>query len=121
MKSYLLILPVATLVAYSQIVVKLRVGSGLPGEDTSTIMGRILLYLADPIIISAYAAALLASFAWLFVVTKLPLATAFPIYIGVTFGMVSLGGWFFLSEAMNPAKIIAILLIFSGIAVGVRG
>ncbi len=73
----------------------------------------------DPVILSAYAAALVASFAWLFVVTKLPLNVAFPVYIGVTFAMVLLGGWFFLSEALTTTKLVAVLLIFSGIVLGV--
>lgn len=121
MKTYLLILPVAVLVAYSQIIVKWRVSTGLAGaSNTAGTLGRLFLYLADPIILSAYAAAFVASFAWLFVVTKLPLATAFPVYIGVTFGMVLLGGWFFLEETMTATKFLAILLIFSGIAIGVK-
>lgn len=122
MKFYLLILPVSFLVAYSQIIVKWRVNSNLGGNaQINGITEYLLFYLKDPVVISAYGAALLASFAWLFIVTKLPLAIAFPIYIGITFGMVLLGGWFFLSEPMTMAKILAIALIFSGIAIGVRG
>lgn len=121
MKTYLFILPIAVLVTYSQIIVKWRVNSS-PFKETQAagVIMHILSYLADPIILSAYAAALLASFAWLFVVTKLPLATAFPIYIGTTFIMVLLGGWVFLAETMTITKIMAILLIFAGIAIGVR-
>ena len=121
MKSYLLILPVALLVAYSQIVVKWRANSGNLGSTATTGMDRVLMFMADPVILSAYASALLASFAWLFVVTKLPLTIAFPVYIGVTFGMVLFGGWFFLAEAMTVTRGIAVLLIFSGIVIGIRG
>ena len=80
---------------------------------------RIIKFLSDPAIISAYGAALIGSFAWLYVVTKLPLTIAFPVYIGVTFAMVLLGGWFFLGETLSSTKIIAILLIFGGIILGV--
>lgn len=80
---------------------------------------RIMKFLSDPAIISAYGAALIGSFAWLYVVTKLPLTIAFPIYIGVTFALVLLGGWFFLGEALSSTKVIAILLIFAGIVLGV--
>jgi multidrug transporter EmrE-like cation transporter len=79
----------------------------------------LVKFVTDPVIISAYAAALIASFAWLFVITKLPLTVAFPVYIGVTFAMVLLGGWFFLSETLTATKLIAVLLIFSGIVLGV--
>ncbi len=76
-------------------------------------------FFADPVIVSAYAAALFASFAWLYVITKLPLTVAFPVYIGVTFAMVLFGGWHFLSEPMSVTKIVAILLILSGIVLGI--
>lgn len=122
MRTYLLIFPVALLVAYSQVVVKWRTAENVlaVGRDAG-VLAQLLNFFSDPIILSAYAAALLGSFAWLFVVTKLPLTVAFPAYIGITFCMVLFGGWFFLSETLPPTKILAVLLIFSGIALGMRG
>lgn len=87
--------------------------------EGSTFSQHLFKFLTDPVILSAYAAALIASFAWLFVVTRLPLTVAFPVYIGVTFAMVLFGGWYFLAETMNPTKIVAILLIMCGIALGI--
>lgn len=122
MKNYLLILPVALLVTYSQIIVKWRtIGSTFNSVKNEGIFSYLLKFLLDPIILSAYATALIASFAWLFIVTKLPLTTAFPIYIGATFCMVLVGGWFFLAEAISPIKVLSILLIFSGIVLGLKG
>lgn len=119
MTNYLLILPAAFLVAYSQIVVKLR--SSLTGSDIdTTVAARLLSFLSDPWVITAYASTLIASFAWLFIITKLPLTTAFPIYIGVTFLMVLIGGWMFLAEAITATKVLAALLILAGVAIGVR-
>lgn len=118
MKNYLLILPIAVLVTYSQIIVKWRAGA----KDqlaTSSFSQHLATFMTDPVILSAYGAALVASFAWLFVVTKLPLTVAFPVYIGVTFAMVLLGGWFFLSETLTATKLVAVLLIFGGIVLGV--
>lgn len=118
MKNYLLILPIAVLVTYSQIIVKWRAGA----KDqlaASSFSQHLVTFMTDPVILSAYAAALVASFAWLFVVTKLPLTVAFPVYIGVTFAMVLLGGWFFLSETLTATKLVAVLLIFGGIVLGV--
>src|SRR5690606_18030176 len=119
MYSYLLILPIAFLVAYSQLIVKLRSVSKVATSNTDTIH-RLLSFVSDPWIVSAYGSALIASFAWLFVVTKLPLTTAFPIYIGVTFLMVLVGGWVFLAEAITITKVAAALLILAGVALGVR-
>ena len=118
MKTYLLILPIALLVTYSQLIVKWR-SSTVGHQATQDFSKQLFKFLSDPVILSAYVAALLASFAWLYVVTKLPLTVAFPVYIGVTFAMVLLGGWFFLSEALTATKLIAVLLIFGGIVLGV--
>lgn len=116
MITYLLIFPVATLVAYSQLMVKWRAAS-TPVQASVT--GKLAVMLADPMILSAYAAALAASIAWLFVVTKLPLTVAFPVYIGVTFVMVATGGSLLLGEPMPLSKLVAIAMILAGIAIGV--
>jgi multidrug transporter EmrE-like cation transporter len=116
-KTYLLILPIAALVAFSQLIVKWR--SRSLGDMTSDgLGGHLTRFLTDPIIISAYAAALFASFAWLYVVTKLPLTVAFPVYIGITFAMVLMGGWAFLGENLSATKLLAVALIMGGIIVG---
>jgi multidrug transporter EmrE-like cation transporter len=118
-KDYLLIFPIALLVTFSQLIVKWR------SNTTESVVGltfsqQFVKFMADPIILLAYVAALVASFAWLYVVTRLPLTVAFPVYIGVTFAMVLLGGWYFLAEAMNSTKVVAVLLILCGIALGLR-
>lgn len=118
MKAYLLILPVALLVVYSQLVMKWRAGVVEPPADAG-LLRQLFAYLSDPLIVSAYVSALLGSFAWLYVVTRLSLTVAFPVYIGITFAMVMLGGWYFLGESMSSAKLLAVLLIFAGVLIGV--
>lgn len=119
LNNYLLIIPIASLVTFSQLIVKWR------SNTSESVLGltfsqHLVRFLTDPVILSAYAAALVASFAWLFVVTRLPLTVAFPVYIGVTFAMVLTGGWYFLDEAMSATKLFAILLILCGVALGIR-
>lgn len=117
MLVYLTIVPVALLVAYSQLMVKYRATSIAMDPGASWIRS-VLRYLTDPWIASAYAAALIASFAWLFVVTRMPLTIAFPAYIGLTFILVALGGLIFLDEAVGPTRLVAMGLIFAGITLG---
>jgi multidrug transporter EmrE-like cation transporter len=116
-KNYLLILPIALLVTFSQLIVKWRSNTD-EAVAGLTYSQHLMKYLLDPVILSAYAAALFASFAWLYVVTRLPLMVAFPVYIGITFVMVLFGGWFFLAEAMSATKLVAVFLILCGIALG---
>lgn len=118
MKEYFFIFPISVLVTFSQLIVKSR-ASALPDSETQSFWSHLVKFLSDPVVLSAYAAALVASFAWLYVVTKLPLSIAFPVYIGLTFSMVLLGGYFFLGENLTPAKITAVALILAGIVLGV--
>lgn len=118
MRNYLMILPVALLVTYSQLIVKWR-SSIVEQAPSAGYIQHLTKFLSDPVILSAYGAALIASFAWLYMVTKMPITVAFPVYIGVTFAMVLLGGWFFLSETLSATKLFAVLLIFCGIVLGV--
>lgn len=119
MNNYLLILPIALLVSYSQIIIKWRTAR-IESPINAGFISKIINILLDPVILSAYVAALFASFAWLYVVTKLPLTIAFPLYIGVIIIFVMLGGWIFLSESITYTKILAIVLIFSGIVIGIN-
>ena len=115
------ILPVALLVAYSQIIVKYRVSKfNYDQFEQGALWIKILTYINDPWILSGYVAALFASIIWLFVVTKMPLVLAFPIYIGVTFVLVILGGAIFLHEGLSSSKVVAAIMIIGGIAIGIK-
>jgi len=119
LKTYLLILPIALLVTYSQLIVKWRSNS-VEHTQAASFGAQLLGFLTDPVVLSAYSAALIASFSWLYIVTRLPLTVAFPAYIGVTFVMVLFGGWFFLAETMNATKVVAVMMIVGGIALALH-
>lgn len=123
MRILIYTIPVALLVAYSQIIVKWRAGMSLvvPNEEVRQgLIQRLLGYLSDPYILSGYMAALLGSFVWLFVVARLPLAVAFPVYIGLTFVLVIMGSFTLLGEPVTIGKVIAVLLILMGVVIGSR-
>ena len=112
------IIPVAILVAYSQLIVKWRaqfVGIVLIDQD---LIPRLVGYFADPYILSAYFSALLGSILWLVVVSRISLSIGFPVYIGITFLMVMVGSWLFLGETVSIIRIVAAILIIAGIVLG---
>jgi hypothetical protein len=90
-KDYLLILLIALLVTFGQLLVKWRAGS-LGNMLVSSFPHSFTKFVAHPVNLFAYAAGFIANLGWLYVVTKLPLTIAFPIYMGVTFVMILLGG-----------------------------
>lgn len=122
MNLFLSTFPVAILVAFSQLIVKWRM-NGLLGHLPPTeagLIGRLWAYLTDPYIFSAYAAALAGSFLWLYVIARLPLAVAFPVYQGLTFVLVIAGSFILLGEPVSWTKLLAVVLILAGIALGVQ-
>lgn len=118
MKIFLYVFPVALLVAYSQLIVKWRTQIGGTVPMDKDFLQRLLVYFSDGYILSAYVTALLGSFLWLVVVSRIPLSTGFPMYIGVTFLMVMVGSWLFLGEIISAEKMTAASLILAGIVLG---
>lgn len=114
--------PIAVLVAFSQIIVKWRMNDSLaqllPAD--ASMIERLRLYLTDPYIFSAYAAGLAGSFLWLYVIARLPLAIAFPVYQGLTFVLVIVGSFMLLGEPLSWTRLLAVALIMAGIALGVQ-
>lgn len=82
---------------------------------------KYIVYILDPYIMSAYIAGLAGSLIWLFTVTRLPLAQAFPIYQGLTFLFVVLGSTTLLGEPLNFAKVLGAALILAGVTIGTQG
>lgn len=118
MINYLAILPVTLLMACSQVLIKLRAQDG--GERGASFWRRMLDFASDPVVLLAYGCALVASFAWLYVLSRLPLTIAFPVYVGLNFVLVAWGGWMFLSETLSVQKIIAFALILGGIVLALK-
>lgn len=117
-KLLLAILPTVLLTIYGQIVTKWRV-TKLFSDNTEqmTLKDRLIEYMTDPFIISAYGCGFLAAVAWLYVAERFPISTAFPVYTGVVFACVSLLGAFLLKESITPQLIIGLILILAGVTI----
>jgi multidrug transporter EmrE-like cation transporter len=121
MKLILYLLPTILLVVYGQLLVKWRIGMlSEAAAAASGPLGRLALYLGDPYILSAYAAALGSSATWMFVVESYPVSLAFPLHIGLTVVAVVLGGVWLFGEPLTLSRGLAVFLIVAGIAIGTR-
>lgn len=118
MKLLLAALPSILLTSYSQLVIRWRVATlASTSLQSMSFPERTLAYLLDPLIISAYAVALLSSVAWFSVAEKYPVSMAFPVYIGVLFSIVTIGGAMLLKEVITVQHLVGLALIFVGVAV----
>lgn len=120
MKLLLAMSPTILLVVYSQLATKWRVVNMAAESSAPSVDGvsRIIIYLRDPFIVSAYLASFLASIAWIFVVEKYELSNAFPLYIGLIVLLVTVGSTLLFKETINPQRMVSILLIICGVALG---
>lgn len=119
--SYFYVLLTILLTVYGQIVIKwqvLKVGS-LPQETADKILFMLQLLL-NPWIVSALAAAFLASFFWMAAMTKLQLSHAYP-FMGLTFVVVMLASGFFFHEPITTLKVVGVALIVLGLTVASQG
>lgn len=116
MRLLIAVAPTVTCVIYSQLMTKWRVAhlaESLAGSKT--LFDRLCIYLTDPLIISAYVLAFVASILWVFVVEHYAISNAFPVYIGMVVVLVSIGGILLFNEVLNVQKAVAIVLIVAGV------
>lgn len=119
--SYLYVFLTIALTVYGQIVIKwqvLQVGA-LPVNLHERFFFLVRL-LVNPWIISAFAAAFLASIAWMAAMTKLPLSHAYP-FMSLAFVLVLVLSGLFFQEAITAPKIIGLAFIVLGIVIGSQG
>jgi len=85
--------------------------------DRLEFIGRLLL---NPWVLSAFAAAFLASVTWMMAMTRLQLSHAYPM-TALTFVLVVFGSAVLFQEPVTPLKLAGLLLIVVGICVGSQG
>lgn len=119
--SYLYISITILLTVYGQLVIKWQVlkAGEFPG-DADKKFWFLLNLLLNPWVISAFLAALLASLAWMAAMTKLQLSHAYP-FMSLAFVLVLIFSALFFHDPITQPKIIGIILIIIGLAIGSRG
>lgn len=119
--DYLYIFATLCFTIYGQLILKWRIAQVGPLPSESVDKLKFLLgLLFDPAIFSGFAAAFLASLAWMAAMTKFDLSHAYP-FMSLNFVVVLvLSGWL-LSEPLTFQKAIGVGLIVFGTMIAARG
>lgn len=119
--DYLYIFATLGLTVYGQLILKWRISQfgPLPAEFVDKIK-FLLGLLFDPAIFSGFAAAFLASLAWMAAMTKFDLSHAYP-FMSLNFVVVLLLSGWFLTEPLSVQKVIGVGLIVIGTIIAARG
>jgi len=119
--SYFYVALTVALTVYGQIVIKwqvLKAGAfPLDPGDKARFLAALLL---NPWVMSALAAALLASISWMAAMTRLELSHAYP-FTSLAFVLVLLGSAWFFGEPITPLKVTGVVLVVLGLAIGSQG
>jgi multidrug transporter EmrE-like cation transporter len=121
LSNYLYIALTIALTVYGQIAIKMQVAQAgaMPAAGGDKLVFLIKLLL-NPWIISAFAAAFMASISWMGAMTKLQLSHAYP-FMSLNFVIVLLlGAWLF-NEPLSMTRVIGVALICLGTVVASQG
>ncbi|CAD7725927.1 4-amino-4-deoxy-L-arabinose-phosphoundecaprenol flippase subunit ArnE [Xanthomonas hydrangeae] len=119
--DYLYIVATIVFTVYGQLILKWRIGKlgALPPEALAKLKFLVML-LFDPAIFSGFAAAFLASLAWMAAMTRFELSHAYP-FMSMNFVIVVLLSGWLLSEPLTWQRLIGVGLIVAGTVVAARG
>ena len=119
--DYLYIFATIGFTVYGQLILKWRIAKFGPlPADTVEKLKFLISLLFDPAIFSGFAAAFLASLAWMAAMTKFDLSHAYP-FMSLNFVVVLLLSGWLLSEPLTFQRTLGVGLIVLGTVVAARG
>ncbi len=119
--DYLYIVATIGFTVYGQLILKWRIAKfGLLPTDFFEKLKFLISLLFDPAIFSGFAAAFLASLAWMAAMTKFDLSHAYP-FMSLNFVVVLLLSGWLLNEPVTFQRVLGVGLIVLGTVVAARG
>ena len=116
--TYILLTLVFTV--YGQLVLKWQMSSaGALPQGGLEKLSFLLQQFLNPWIFSGFAAAFVASLAWMAAMTRFPLNYAYP-FMSLAFVIVMILGVLFLGEVLSLRKVLGTLLVVAGLIVIAR-
>ncbi len=115
--GYIYILLTIIFTVYGQLILKWRIGlkGAIPEENFEKLIYFKNLFF-DLWILSGFAAAFIASLAWMATLTKFELSYAYP-FMSMSFVLVFFASVFLFNDAVTWQKVTGLILIISGLIV----
>ena len=83
--------------------------------EVTSFFSKLFSIILQPVVLVALFCYGFGLIAYLFLLSKLEITAIYPITTSLTFGGITLFGYFLLGESLNAAKVIGIVLIVVGI------
>jgi len=116
--GYALLLGTAALMAASNMLMKYGIGRAGPFTFS---MGYFLRVGAQPVFTTGFLMAGGAALLWIQVLSTQKLAVCYPIFVSLTYGLVTLGAFFFFRETLSLQKLAGLAAMVLGIVFVARG
>jgi multidrug transporter EmrE-like cation transporter len=87
-------------------------------EELST--GSVRELIVDPAFLLGFVLYGLSFLTWLLALRRYEVVVIFPVFVGVGYACVVLGGYLFLGESLSASRVIGILVISAGLALLLR-
>lgn len=116
--GFLLLLVTAICMAVSNLLMKTGIGQA---GGFAPSFGAVLNLLREPAFVVGFLLSGVAALIWFRVLATQKLSTCYPLFVSLTYTLITLGAFYFLHEKVSTQKLIGLLIIVAGITTVARG
>ncbi len=84
-------------------------------------VAAVLSLLRQPAFIVGFLLSSIAALMWFRILATQKLSTCYPLFVSLTYSLLTLGAFYFLHEKISIQKIVGLLIIIAGITTVARG
>ena len=116
--GFLLLLLTAACMAVANVLMKNGIVQA--GGFTPSIAG-ILSLLRQPAFVGGFLLSGIAAVMWFRILATQKLSTCYPLFVSLTYALITIGAFYFLHEKVSAQKLFGLLIIIIGITTVARG
>ena len=116
--GFLLLFVTAIFMAVANVLLKTAVGQA--GGMQASVAGLLRL-LRQPAFLLGFVLTATAAAMWLYVLATQKLSTCYPLFVSLTYVLITLGAFYFLHERVSAQKLVGLVIIVAGITTVARG
>lgn len=115
--GFLLVLLTAACMAVANVLMK----AGIAHAGFAPSVGALLNLLRQPSFVCGFLLTGVAALVWFRILATQKLSTCYPLFVSLTYTLITVGAFYFLHEKISTQKLIGLLIIVAGITTVARG
>lgn len=116
--GFLLLLSAAVCMAVANVLMKTGIARA-GGFDAS--LNALLRLAGQPLFVLGFLLSGVAALMWFRILATQKLSTCYPLFVSLTYALITLGAFYFLQERVSVQKIVGLAIIIAGITTVARG